>query len=652
MTGTDSMIGAGSRRWPVGVLGVCAVAWAVVLVVGEKPWELGIAARAAVGEVVPLGDFLKEGFWIAALFNLVAAVGLILTARWWLDPRSARVDSEETPGDLADARTALRLPKWFLPLLVVTLGLAAWFRVPALGHSLWNDEEYTLRRYVWGAWKVEKDESLAFSPVGWKTTLWFDRGANNHVGFSIPAKASLLAWHRLTGARPGEFSEAALRLPAFLLGLGSIALVAWVVAARGHPVIGLMAAAVLAADPWHLRYSVEARGYASLLFFSVLAMHWLDRAMRSGRWRFWIAYAAAQFAYLYSFPGAVYLAVALNAWGLGWLACRRSGRQDANLGHAGSVCHPGSRGMAGAARLIAANVLSAMVFVQAMGPCFHQIRLYLGRDIARGAMGGDWFLDVWSHFTAGVRWPADPPGQPLWATGSALVNEPVFAGVVFGLMPVLVLAGGVAAVRRGLGLFVLPAFAAAGLAYAHTALTGNFLFSWYLIFVMPGLAVAVAAPFGCLSARSLVAGGLCLGCWFAGTHTPRRLIRDQARQPLRAAAVLLRGDAYPGAQDPRPVTVSVGTSAGQFRSYDPRIHFFDRDGDPADPAAFEEIVADARAAGRPVKVILAGRAKEERVNARMVAAVTDPGRFRLTGRIFGLEELFSFELYEYREELP
>ena len=100
------------------------------------------------------------------------------------------------------------------------------------------------------------------------------------------------------------------------------------------------------------------------------------------------------------------------------------------------------------------------------------------------------------------------------------------------------------------------------------------------------------------------------------------------------------------------MTVSVGTSAGQFRSYDPRIHFFDRDGDPADPAAFEEIVADARAAGRPVKVILAGRAKEERVNARMVAAVTDPGRFRLTGRIFGLEELFSFELYEYREELP
>lgn len=619
---------ANGPRWPLGLLGAAALIWTAVLLVGEKPWRLAIAVRAAGGESVPLSDFLAEGFWIAAAFNLVCALGLLATAKFWRNNGAPGLGPTGVPVSES------RLPRWFFLALLAILAGSAWFRLPALNNSLWNDEEYTLRRYVWGAWKVEKDESVAFRPVDWKTTLWFDRGANNHIGFSLPAKLSLLAWQRFAGARPGAFSEAALRLPAFVLGIGSIALLAWMLAVRGQAVTGLLAAAVLAAHPWHLRYSVEARGYASLLFFSLLAVHFLDRAIRSGAWRMWLAYAAAQFAYLYSFPGAVYLAGALNAGALGWLLLRE-------------------RRLAGpVARGVAANVLSAMGFIQLMGPCLHQIRLYLERDIARGRMGADWFLDVWCHLAAGVRWPADPAGEPLWATGSSLIHGPLFAGVMFGLLPVLVVAGTVVALRRGLALFVLPAFAGAGLAYAHTALTGNFLFSWYLVFVVPALAIAVAAPFGCRSLRSFGVGGLCLGLWFAGTRVPREAIRNHDRQPLREAAIRVRGAVYPADQDARPLTAAVGTSAGQFRSYDPRIRFFDRDDAPEDLAAFEELVARARAERRPLRVILAGRSKEARVNARMLQAVTDPARFRLVDRIHGLEELFSFEIYELREAVP
>jgi hypothetical protein len=624
---TPGTCGSGRRAiWPILVLGGCSLAWAYVLLFGGKPWELGIDARVNAGEIVPVDDFLKEGFWIAAAFNLLCALGLILTARWW---------SAAKPGTGPASRSArFPLPRWFLPAILGIVAVSAWLRLPALHHSLWNDEEYTLRRYVWGAWKVEKDESVSFRPADWKTTFWFDRGANNHIGFSVPAKISLGVWSWIAGARPGEFSEAALRLPALLLGIGSIALLAWVLAARGHPLVGLLAAAALAVHPWHMRYSTEARGYASLLFFSILAVHLLDRAMRSGQWRHWLAYAAAQFAYLYSFPGAVYLAVALN----GWAVCALLARHRALAGPV--------------ARCLAANVVSAMAFVQLMGPCIHQIRLYLARDIARGTMGADWFLDVWCHFAAGVRWPADPGGQPLWATGSSLLRDsPLFAGVVFGLVPVLAVAGAIMAVRRGIGLFVLPAFVAAGLAYAHTALTGNFLFSWYLVFAVPALAVATMAPFGCTSLRSLGMGGVCLAVWYAGTAVPRRLIRDHDRQPLREAAVRLRGAVYPGDQDPRPLTVTVGTSAGQFRGYDPRVRFFDRDNHPPDLEAFEAIVARARQERRPLKVLLAGRSKEERVNARMVAAATDPARFRLADRLYGVEELFSFEIYELKENL-
>ena len=129
----------------------------------------------------------------------------------------------------------------------------------------------------------------------------------------------------------------------------------------------MIAAFLLSAHPWHVRYAVELRGYIFTLLFGPLMIYCLIQAIDSGRWRWWMGFAASEFALLYAYPGCLYMVVIANACGAVALLLRHS------TWNARSQHLP---------RLLVASTVAGMVYLQLMLPCVPQLLNYF-RDGAR-----------------------------------------------------------------------------------------------------------------------------------------------------------------------------------------------------------------------------------------------------------------------------
>ncbi len=194
-----------------------------------------------------------------------------------------------------------------LPIATAITLLAALLRFLYLGHdSLWFDEVLTRGTAV---------ASLA-SPA---------------AALAVRDHVPLLYWLTALVLRVLPEHEVTLRLVPALAGVLAVPLLLAFGRAARLPVAGRWAALLLAVSPFHIRYSQEARHYALLLFFSLLALYWLYRATaasargdgRAGRT--WLAFAAATVANLLTHYSAwLWLAgqgVAVALW-LAWRARR------------------------------------------------------------------------------------------------------------------------------------------------------------------------------------------------------------------------------------------------------------------------------------------------------------------------------------------
>jgi hypothetical protein len=114
-----------------------------------------------------------------------------------------------------------------------------------------------LRLYTLGSADLVGDEHF--------TALYYETRAHNTFNSLI---------YRLIAFSQGLFgeSEFALRLPSFVLGLGSIYLVYLLGRQLLSPSVGLVAAAILTFLPWHIWHSQYARYYAAVILFVAL-MH-------------------------------------------------------------------------------------------------------------------------------------------------------------------------------------------------------------------------------------------------------------------------------------------------------------------------------------------------------------------------------------------
>lgn len=197
-------------------------------------------------------------------------------------------------------RSIVRSPAAFLVAATLITLLGAAVRILYAGHdSLWFDEVLTLNTAVQGV------------------------AAAGEVRDHPP----LLYWLATLALRLFPAHEVSLRLPSLLAGILTIPLLINSGKAVALPGAGLWAGFLLAISPFHVRYSQEARHYALLLFFALLSLLFLYRALSGARRKDWLAYGAAT---------AIMLAVHYSAWllfaaqgvlVLGWLVVKLRHRQ-------------------------------------------------------------------------------------------------------------------------------------------------------------------------------------------------------------------------------------------------------------------------------------------------------------------------------------
>jgi mannosyltransferase len=145
---------------------------------------------------------------------------------------------------------------------------AVGFRLYELGSGLWLDEIITYVDYA----------VLPFKQI----VTTYD-SENQHFLYSLLAHTSLLVFGK---------SIWSLRLPAVILGVGSI----WALYLLGRKVSsareGLLSAALLAFSYHHLWFSQNARGYTGLLLWTLLSSWLLLKALDERDPRLWLLYAA------------------------------------------------------------------------------------------------------------------------------------------------------------------------------------------------------------------------------------------------------------------------------------------------------------------------------------------------------------------------
>lgn len=501
------------------------------------------------------------GWWWGALGAAVLVLGLLLSAKLWAKrwpaafPLSAN-GLEATAASPSGIRGAA--PRWLWLAVGLLMLAGAAVRAPRLHLSLYNDEAHVFRAHVAGSVpKAFLGQPDKFKPVPWLATFYENRAGNNSMPFSLASRLSYDAWRKLSGAAPGQVNETALRLPVLFAGVAAIGAMAWLGFRLGGTGLAVLAGVVTAFHPWHARYSVEARGYGILMLAIPLMFIVLDKALRSGRWRWWLAFAGMQYFALACWFGMSHVLVGLHL-SLVAMAVAPAVRTRRMSAVRGALLAPG----------LVSGVVALGVFLVLNLPQFVQ----LSKALAHPAFfknphpfPAEWLQDVAGYLTCGI------PGLPVSSLDGAdkvLTNQPSVAGLIHGqwgpmgvvLMAAagLVFAGGLARLlvrtmpetRRGLFgrksrlsedttdagkpnageaaassdkdgiknpsrqnpptigisptaiLFAGATLGGAILTFGYCSVKGIAFLKWYSIFLLPGLLMGMAA---CL--KSLTAPG-------------------------------------------------------------------------------------------------------------------------------------------------
>jgi hypothetical protein len=132
-----------------------AVAVGIWLVAAQKPWDTDLSALAKIR----VADCVRVFSWWAALCNIVGLATLGVTAAWWTKPVVAQP-------------VHLPFPRAFVVLVAAAMAVTLLANIPRLGHSLWDDEEYCVRRSILGSYVRNSDDTVRLKEIPWRDTLW------------------------------------------------------------------------------------------------------------------------------------------------------------------------------------------------------------------------------------------------------------------------------------------------------------------------------------------------------------------------------------------------------------------------------------------------------------------------------------------------
>lgn len=553
------------------VLMLAAAGLAAVLIFSPKPWDGHFASLSAPG----WADYLRHYGWWAALATLVVTAGLGITARWWAVPAC-----EPSPPKPA------AMPWWFWLLGAGAMLFLAWGAWPRMHHSLAHDERLTVRRAVMGTYRLREDGTPQLRVISWRQTFFYYIKPNNHVLHSVLARGcwSVWRWFRRAGTR--DFEEWVFRLPAFLAGLAGLALTARVVAGAVSPAAGVLAAWLLALNPWYLRYTSEARGYALVMALTALLLLVAERAWREGRWRWWLAVAAIQFAMVHIYAGALFVLIVFNL-GMVTLLARQCLHQD-------------EKARLNFRRWLGSNTLAAAAAIYFILPLVPQYLEYLKLPEAQGRLDINWLRNTGAAFLSGLSWKkALTPGLGHFELSDLASTNP--AGFwICAAGGGLLAARGCAAFWRGgawarlvLAVLLLPV----PLKVIQSHLAHRWVFEWYAIVLLPGLAALVAAGLAGLrgSAVHLVGGAAAAAIYGWFIWPAYDWMRRHPIEGSRDTVLAARGTVNPYAPGQDEIlTISIQLVPDL---YDPRCRLVKT------PEEFLAALREADASGKPLFVM-------------------------------------------------
>ncbi|MEM0896153.1 MAG: glycosyltransferase family 39 protein [Verrucomicrobiota bacterium] len=620
-------------QWEAAFFGFISAGGAAYAFFGKKPHETEMASRHDAGKPAFLSDYMESGFWWAAVIVGWLAFLLAVTAPIWA--RASKV-----PLRPLTERSKAGSPRFFLILLVILIA-ALVPRAMRLDHSFWGDEAWWYIDVVGGRYVVEEDQSLSFRRHTWTISTFYDKSLNNHYLYTLAARVFDDSWRALAGEDEHVFSEAVVRLPALLAGILGIATGAMLLRRMGFGTAGLVFAALLAFHPWHIRYSSEARGYTFLFLFLTLVLWFLLEALESGRWRWWLAFAAAQFAALYSWKGAIHPLAAANVVTLVLLLKLRGFRGE---------------GILQVGRWGAANVLSLMAFIPLFMPAVFQIQRKLETSVQeRGVMPVEWFINLSSRIMRGTDWfphvrdsPFDYMSDFLKATGG-------FGWIAIVLIAQITLFAFWQSFRHHgkAALLLLTPIVGAVLAYAHFSLNGNYLQLWYVVYaILPLTAFLAIGVAELLKMKEMlgvgIAGFLAFGVLVA--NPVANLVRYPVQDP-RGASQVTR---YVG-ESPWHLGPSETVTVGLYRRcvlYDPRIRqtlLIDGKKHRLRTAELlKQVIRECDEDGKPLRISMSNLDFAEAYNRDFVELVRDPRYFHPLRRFPAIDDYIVIETYEYK----
>lgn len=533
---------------------ICAVVFVLIaigLIDEKKPWKV----LAEIGEPKRVRDFVAIYLWWAAAANALLILLLGATAQWWLT---------FTPPSSANWLPKPSSPRWFWPLVLCAMALTAFWGIQRANHSVWDDEETSLRRVIIGTYRDNEAGKPVLKPVPWRDTFWDYKMPTNHHLQTILSRLSLDTWRAVAKPRGLQFSEPVLRIPVILAGILSIGAIALLVRRIGYPRAAVAAAFLLALHPWHVRYAAEMRGYSLVMLFVPLMILCALEAINTGRWRWWLGFAFCEFCVLYAYPGCLYLLAITNLAAAITLLLRNAAWERLRQ----------------LLRLEVSSGLAGMAYLQLMLPCVPQALLYFAGERSQGQLGERWHRNALSHFLTGTPWNNSDlrsAGYPelKWIAADHPVLFPILAGCILAL-----LALGIFRLARTrpvgwmlLAIFLIPA----PLVYAGAIRGGHYLYEWYLIFALPGLAALVALGIDSLAAPTQKISRFApaavivffVSVFAISTQPQRSFFINNPLQHLREVVLAARPTLDPN--DPRQAGIMTATVTGAPLAYDPYI---------------------------------------------------------------------------------
>jgi len=595
----------------------------VHLAFGDNPWQDGIAKRVRRGLPVRSIDYARTYGWWAAAFNALLASGLLLSRRIWVS--AGRL--VENRGFAAAGREDFRR---FAVGVGAAMLAATWLAAPRLSHSLWGDEEWTVRHAIDGVYLRGESGDIDFHALRWRDTFFEYRKPSNHVGFTVPARLSLSAWRALADPGLSFVSETAIRTPSLVAGVTSVAVVALLLRSLGMSTAGVFAAWLLALHPWLIRYASEARGYALLVLFCPLALLALWRVLQRGTWGRWAIHGLAQVWMLWTWPPSIFFVGMLN------------------LAVVASLWHVYGRSSAARPQWLRWGVTSLVslgVFLQLMLGNLVQLVAYAGRE--SGFASIRWLRDLGAHFVAGVGWSPErahyhdlieiaqawPISFWLWVCLTLLL---------IGLGVVRLLWGGW--VRAFIcAVLVVPGPAFLGWAWQSSAHVNH----WSLLFALPSCAVLLATGLSWLPSALPGASWtrpvlmlLWLGAFATFSQPARVALRAGSLQPMRESVELTRPSLDPFTpENQRILTVSIQRGPDY---YDPNVVFV------TEPGQLREIMERADAEAKPLYVNWGRPGLARKRVPELVDLVENDALFEEVAILYGFEPRGQRLVHRYR----